>query len=168
MITTTEIKIGVIKFVITEIPKKEQLIEYETLLKNFKVNFLIRIVDKSLLYEINVPNLTVIDFTDFEDGSVPSKEIVDRYISIIEDIKIKYTNPIISIHCYSSLGRAPTLICISMIKENPKINRYDMILYVRKKRPGAFNSKQLNWLLNVKIKEKTRWEFWKKYFKIKC
>lgn len=159
---TTEIKVGVIKFVITEIPKKEQLADYETLLKNFEVNFLIRIVKKSLLYEINVPNLRVVDFTDFEDGSVPSKEIVARYISIMEDIKMKCINPIIAIHCYSSLGRAPTLISLSMIKENKKIDRHDMILYIRKKRPGAFNSKQLNWLLNVKIEEKIWWKFWKK------
>ena len=82
----TEIEIGVIKFVITEIPKKEQLAEYETLLKNHQVDLLIRIVENSLLYEINIPGLSIVDFTDFQDGSVPTNEIMERYIKTIEEI----------------------------------------------------------------------------------
>jgi protein tyrosine phosphatase type 4A len=159
----TEIEIGVIKFIITELPKKEQLTEYETLLKNHQVDLLIRIVEKSLLYEINVPNLTVVDFTNFEDGSVPTKEIMDKYIKLIEDIKVKYTNPIVAIHCVSSLGRCPTFLGISMIIEHSKMDRYEIIIYIRKKRPGALNAKQVNWLIDVKIPSKKKsWEFWKK------
>lgn len=158
----TEIEIGVIKFIITELPRKEQLTEYETLLKNHEVDLLIRIVEKSLLYEINVPNLTIVDFTDFEDGSVPTKDIMDKYIKLIEDIKVKYTNPIVAIHCVSSLGRCPTFLGISMIYFNPKMDRYDIIIYIRKKRPGALNVKQMNWLIDLKIPSKKKsWEFWK-------
>jgi protein tyrosine phosphatase type 4A len=124
---------------------------------------LIRIVEKSLLYEINVPNLTVVDFTNFEDGSVPTKEIMDKYIKLIEDIKVKYTNPIVAIHCVSSLGRCPTFLGISMIIEHSKMDRYEIIIYIRKKRPGALNAKQVNWLIDVKIPSKKKsWEFWKK------
>lgn len=159
----TEIKIGVIKFVITEIPRKEQLAEYETLLKNYQVNLLIRIVEKSLLYEINVQDLKVVDICDFEDGSVPSKEIVDRYIHVIEDISSLYTDPIVAIHCVSSLGRCPTLLGVSMIKQNPKIDRCDMVILIRNKRPKALNNKQMNWLIDLKLENKRKgwWEFWK-------
>lgn len=157
-----ELEIGVIKFVITEIPKKDQLMEYETLLKTRQIGLLIRIVEESLLYEINIPGLIVVNFTDFKDGSVPTKSIMDKYIKLIEDIKIKYTNPIVAIHCISSLGRCPTFLGISMIIENPKIDRYDMIMYIRKIRPGALNSKQMNWLIYLKIpSKKNKWMFWK-------
>ena len=147
---------------ITEIPKKEQLTEYETLLKNHQVDLLIRIVNESLLYEISVTGLIVVDFTDFEDGSIPSKEIVDRYIKIIEEIKLNYHNPVVAIHCVSSLGRCPTFLGISMIMENPKVDRCEIIIYIRKKRQGALNLRQVNWLMDFKIpSKKKKWEFWK-------
>ena len=146
---TTEIEIGVIKFVITEIPKKEQLVEYETLLKNHQVDLLIRIVENSLLYEIHIPGLIVIDFTNFQDGSVPTLQIMERYIKTIEEIKLKYSNPVIAMHCFSSLGRCPTFLSISMIIENPKMDIYDIIIYIRKKRPGALNRKQMDWLIKT-------------------
>lgn len=159
----TEIKIGVIKFVITEIPKKEQLVEYETLLKNHQVDLLIRIVENSLLYEINIPGLSIVDFTDFQDGSVPTNEIMERYIKVIEEIKLKCTNPVVAMHCFSSLGRCPTFLGISMIIENPKMDKYDIIIYIRKKRPGALNVKQVNWLIDFKIPSKKKsWKFWEK------
>lgn len=161
----TEIKIGVIKFVITEIPKKEQLTEYETLLKNSHVDLLIRIVEKSLLYNISVPGLSIVDFTDFVDGSIPTKEIMERYVTLIEKIKLKCSNPVVAMHCMSSLGRCPTFLGISMIYFNPKMDRYDIIIYIRKMRPGALNSKQMNWLIDLKIQnnKKKIWEFWKTY-----
>lgn len=158
----SKFKIGVTEFIITECPKLDQMDEFKNIIIKNKVNILIRIVEKSLLYEINVPNLTVVDFTDFEDGSVPSKQIMDKYIKLIEDIKVKYTNPIVAIHCVSSLGRAPTFLGIYMIIENPKLDRYDMINLIRSKRSFALNLKQVNWLIDLKIPSKKKsWEFWK-------
>jgi protein tyrosine phosphatase type 4A len=159
----TEIEIGVVKYFITECPRIEQLEEFKHIIIKNKVNILIRILEPSQLYEINVPNLTVVDFTDFQDGSVPTTEIMERYIQIIEDAKKKYKNPNILGHCLSSMGRMPTFLGISMIYFNPKMDRCDIIIYIRKKRPGALNVKQMNWLIDLKIPSKKKsWKFWEK------
>ena len=157
----TEIQIGVIKYFITECPRIDQLKEFKYIIIKNKVNILIRILEPYQLYNISdIPDLTVENFTNFQDGLVPTKEIIDRYIHIIEDAKKRYKNPNILVHCLSSLGRCPTLIAVSMIEENPRVDHCDVITYIRKKRPGAFNSKQIKWILNLKMKKKFEWKFW--------
>jgi len=155
----SKFKIGMIEFIVTECPHIDQLEEFKNI-----INILIRILEPSQLYDISVPNLTVVDFTDFQDGSVPTLQVIERYIQIIEDAKKKYKNPNILAHCVSSMGRCPTFLGISMIKENPKIDRFEIINEIRKKRKGALNLKQVNFLLDIKIEENKKkwWNLWKK------
>jgi len=145
----TEFNFGVVKYFITECPNINQLEEFKNIIIKNKVDILIRILEHSRLYDISdIPDLVVENFTDFQDGSVPTLKVVDRYIQIIENAKKKYKNPNILVHCISSLGRAPTFLGISMIIENPKMNRCEIISYIRKRRRGALNIKQVNWLID--------------------
>lgn len=149
----TEIEIGVVKYFITECPRIDQLEEFKHIIIKNKVNILIRILEPSQLYDVSdIPDLIVENFTDFQDGSVPTTEIMERYIQIIEDAKKKYKNPNILGHCLSSMGRMPTFLGISMIIEYPKMDRCDVIIYIRKKRPGSLNIKQINWLIGAPIR----------------
>jgi protein tyrosine phosphatase type 4A len=160
----TKFEIGVVKYFITECPRVNEIEEIKNIIIKNKINILIRILEPYQLYDVSdIPGLIVENFTDFQDGSVPTTEIMERYIQIIEDAKKKYKNPNILGHCLSSMGRMPTFLGISMIIENSKMDRYDIIIYIRKKRPGALNAKQVNWLIDVKIPSKKKsWEFWKK------
>ena len=133
----SKFKIGMIEFIVTECPHIDQLEEFKNIIIKNKVNILIRILEPSQLYDISVPNLTVVDFTDFQDGSVPTLQVIERYIQIIEDAKKKYKNPNILAHCVSSMGRCPTFLGISMIKENPKITAKDMITATGLSRRGV-------------------------------
>lgn len=159
----TEIQVGVVKYFITECPSVNEIEEIKNIIIKNKINILIRILEPSKLYDVSdTPNLIIENFTDFQDGSVPTLQVVDRYIRIIEEAKKKYKNPNILGHCISSLGRCPTFLGISMIIEHPKMDRYDIITYIRKERPGALNSKQMNWLMDLKIPSKNKkWKFWK-------
>jgi protein tyrosine phosphatase type 4A len=54
----------------------------------------------------------------------------------------------IALHCVAGLGRAPLLVAIALIESG--MSPLKAIEYVRKRRQGAFNSKQLQYLLKYK------------------
>ena len=71
---------------------------------------------------------------------------------IIADNKCNKCN--IMFHCLAGLGRAPTILSYLMMTRfdyGSKSKRNDIITEIRKKR-CAFNSKQIKWIYNVKIK----------------
>jgi protein-tyrosine phosphatase len=90
----------------------------------------------------------------FKDGEYPTNEIINEYSAFIIECKKKFTRPIIAIHCVSSLGRAPCIIALQMIQEGNK-DRFYIIEYIRSNIRGAFNIKQLNWVLDFKLKSKS-------------
>lgn len=106
---------------------------------------------------------------DFPDGSVPGSNILHAFDQIIDqaikqndpltqtkkstyDISVEKDNIIvINMHCQSGLGRAPTMLAYLLITRLDYEN-LDSVCYVRKYRSGAFNKKQLDWILNTKLK----------------
>jgi protein tyrosine phosphatase type 4A len=53
-----------------------------------------------------------------------------------------------ALHCVAGLGRAPLLVAIALIEGG--MTPLKSIEYIRRRRQGAFNSKQLRWLLKYK------------------
>ena len=84
---------------------------------------------------------------DFADGSVPSNELIQKWNQLLK------LNESILVHCSAGLGRAPLLVTISLIEKN--MGQIDAINFVREKRPGALNSKQIDWLIKYKPKKKS-------------
>jgi protein tyrosine phosphatase type 4A len=80
----------------------------------------------------------------FQDGHVPSKEILSLFDNIINNL-LKNDDIIINMHCVAGLGRAPTMLGYMMIKYCG-FNELDTIKQIRQKIKGAINSKQLEWL----------------------
>ena len=100
------------QFIITNCPRDEELELYKSLLINSKVNLLIRIVNVN--YIIDIPELIVVDFPEYKDGTYPSQNIIEKYKKTMTDIKIKYKNPVVAIHCLSSLGRTACFIALEI------------------------------------------------------
>jgi protein tyrosine phosphatase type 4A len=59
----------------------------------------------------------------------------------------------IAVHCVAGLGRAPVLVCVALI-EYCNMSPLDAVDYVRKRRRGAINAKQLKFLESYKPKMK--------------
>jgi protein tyrosine phosphatase type 4A len=92
---------------------------------------------------------------DYPDGSTPNKELLFVWNELI-----KLNEPIL-VHCFAGLGRSPVLVTISLIENNMKYS--DAIEYIREKKHGALNSKQLEWLREYK-RTPSKTKFLKKIF----
>mmetsp|Transcript_58245 Transcript_58245/g.103913 ORF Transcript_58245/g.103913 Transcript_58245/m.103913 type:complete len:212 (-) Transcript_58245:339-974(-) len=53
--------------------------------------------------------------------------------------------PCIAVHCQAGLGRAPALVAIALM-ERGGLDPLDAIMYIRERRKGAFNAKQMAYL----------------------
>jgi len=104
----------------------------------------------------------------YPDGHSPPKEILDKWLKLVNERFIKSPPslvsdsvpashsgslaavsadgpPCIAVHCVAGLGRAPVLVAIALI-EFAGMNYSDAVTLIRKHRRGAINGKQLNWL----------------------
>jgi len=54
----------------------------------------------------------------------------------------------IAVHCVAGLGRAPVMVAIALIEAG--MSNLDVIDFIRKRRRGAFNSKQLKYIQSYK------------------
>nr|XP_051674398.1 protein tyrosine phosphatase type IVA 1-like [Oryctolagus cuniculus] len=89
-------------------------------------------------------NKFVLDWP-FDDGAPLSNQILDNWLSLV---KIKFREEpgcCIAVHCVAGrAGRAPVLVAAALIKGGMKYE--DAVQFIRQKRHGAFNSKQLLYL----------------------
>lgn len=149
----TYIKYDGLNLFITETPNDSTLDSFISKLKKQNIKHVVRLCGPT--YNHNLISQSDINFYDWEfsDGTVPSKDIIDKWNELV-----KLNEPIL-VHCIAGLGRAPLLVTISLIEK--KMEQLDAIHFVREKRPGALNSKQINWLINYKPKKTS---FFNKFF----
>ena len=155
-----------IQFIMTECPTLQQIHEFILLLKYYNINYLLRInkdsYDTNLILQ-EIPNL-IIKNLYFPDGEFPTTDIINKYIAFKTECCTENLHPIVAIHCVASLGRAPCIIALEMILYD-NLNRFTIIDYIRNKKKGCFNTKQLKWVLEYKLPKnltkKTKISFFK-------
>ena len=167
----TEIKTRDLTFIITECPNESQMNLFNNILERNSVKYIIRINKDCYSKELIKDQSIIIKDFYFTDGDYPPNEIIQEYNLFIKEITLKHKfKPVILIHCVASLGRSPTIIALQLINEN-QLSRMYIVEYIRSKRHGALNSKQLHWILDyrpIEIKEskvdKLK-KFWEKFIK---
>ncbi|GFE54331.1 tyrosine phosphatase [Babesia ovis] len=82
----------------------------------------------------------------FNDGEPPSDEIVAEWLQLIKEVVAN--NGSVAVHCVAGLGRAPVLACIALVEYG--MHPLDAICFVRERRKGAINRKQLEFLKSYK------------------
>jgi len=145
-IPITYIEFKNLKVYISETPIDSTVLFFIDYIKNNNIKHIVRLCEPK--YQSNIFDKLSIIFHDlkFVDGSEPSYEIINNWLEII-----KLNEPIL-VHCLAGLGRSPTLVAIALIIN--KMNSLDAIELIRINRPGAFNSKQINFISNYKLKKK--------------
>lgn len=145
-----EIEFKNMRFLITEQPHDSTIQNYITILKEHKVTHLVCATDPT--YKTDDLAQSGVTFTElsFLDGSPPSQDIIDKWLSLV---KKEFQNReegenCIGVHCVTGLGRAPVLVAVALIELGMKYE--DAVELIRKKRRGAINSRQLEFLAKYK------------------
>ncbi|ORM39459.1 Protein tyrosine phosphatase type IVA 2 [Babesia sp. Xinjiang] len=88
----------------------------------------------------------------FNDGEPPSNDIVAEWLHLIKEVVA--SNGSVAVHCVAGLGRAPVLACIALVEYG--MHPLDAICFVRERRKGAINRKQLEFLKSYKKRKNTQ------------
>ena len=119
---------------------------------------LIRIVEEPTEGTMDIHGINIVDFPEYKDGTSPDKIIIEKYKTLMINIKKKYKNPIVASHCIASLGRSMCFIALEIYWCKIYKDNCDIITYIRTIRPGSFNTAQLHWFIKYKEKRKN-WFF---------
>ena len=147
-------------FYISHSPTNNNLDLFIKSLKKNNIKYLIRLCNQTYDFTcIENENIKCYDL-EIIDGSIPTNDIISKWNGIISDINdeknkrnkentenTENTEGIL-VHCIAGLGRAPIMVSIELINDN--MDPTDAINYIRKYRSGAFNSRQIEFLLNYK------------------
>ncbi|EHB04381.1 Protein tyrosine phosphatase type IVA 1 [Heterocephalus glaber] len=132
------------RFLITYNPTSSTLNRFIEELKKFGITTIVRVCDAT--YDpalVEEEGIQVLDWP-FDDGSSPSKQIVDDWLNLVNIKFHEEPGCCIAVHCVAGLGRTPVLVALALIESGTK--NEDAVQFIRQKRRGAFNSKQLLYL----------------------
>ena len=139
-------------FILTNTPTRDNIGTYISVLLREKCRYLVctcvvtnNVIDVNLFTKFGI---TVVNLS-FPVGSFPTDDVIDKWLSLLREIgESKNQTNSVAVNCLSGLGRAPVLIAIAMIESHCPY--MDAISMIRKKRPGAFNRKQILFLETYK------------------
>ncbi|XP_065738365.1 protein tyrosine phosphatase type IVA 1-like isoform X1 [Phocoena phocoena] len=152
--TPVEVTYRNMRFLIAHNPTSATLNKFIEDLKKYGVTTTVRVCEAT--YDtalVEKEGIQVLDWP-FDDGSSPFNQIVD-WLSLLN---IKFRGEpgcCIAVHCVAGLGRTPVLVALALIEGGMK--NKDAVQFIRQKRRGAFNSKQLLYL------EKYRSKMWLRF-----
>lgn len=132
------------RFLIMDAPTDQNLPAYVEECKKHNVSTVVRACE---------PTYSIIPFTNasidvvempFSDGEPPPADVVKHWLEICRREFGKSDPATIAVHCVAGLGRAPVLVAINLIEEG--MQALDAIEFIRTKRRGAINARQLKFL----------------------
>ncbi|CAF1049082.1 unnamed protein product [Rotaria sp. Silwood1] len=138
--SVTEIRYKTYRFLITDSPDDENIQSFiETFLK-YGVTALVRVSEKT--YDSKLIEAAGIKFyhLEYPDGSAPDSSVRKKWLNIVKENK----NGCIAVHCIHGLGRSPVLVAMALREAG--MNPQESIDFVRKRRRGSFNIRQLEFL----------------------
>ncbi|KFO25960.1 Protein tyrosine phosphatase type IVA 1 [Fukomys damarensis] len=133
-----------VRFLITHNPTNENLNKFIEELKKYGVSTIVRVCEA--MYDTTLVEKGGIHVFDwpFDDGAPPSNQIDDDWLNLVKIKFCKEPGCCIAVHCVAGFGRAPVLVALALIEGGMKYKH--AVHFIRQKRHGAFNSKQLLYL----------------------
>lgn len=80
----------------------------------------------------------------FADGYPPPPEVLSEWLDACDTEFNKPEPGTLAVHCVAGLGRAPVLVAVALVEYG--MEPLDAIAFIRKKRRGAINNRQLKFL----------------------
>lgn len=150
----SEISYKDLRFIIMDRPSDATVPQLIEQFKRANVRDVIRVCEPSYKTDtLNGAGITVHDW-QFDDGSPPPQEIIDKWFELIQRRHEEDQNACFAVHCIAGLGRGPVMVALALMELGMKYE--DTIEFVREKRRGAFNQKQLKYLSTYKPRGRLR------------
>uniref|UniRef100_A0A4W4FJT2 Protein tyrosine phosphatase type IVA 3 n=1 Tax=Electrophorus electricus TaxID=8005 RepID=A0A4W4FJT2_ELEEL len=145
-----EVRYKNMRFLITHNPTNSTLNSFTEDLKKYGATTVVRVCE--VTYDktpLEKDGITVMDWP-FDDGAPPPSKVVEDWLNLLR----------------KSVGvQAPVLVALALIESGMKYE--DAIQFIRQKRRGAINSKQLTFLEKYRPKQRLRYKH-PHIFKNKC
>jgi len=133
-------------------PTDENLAQYISVLTSHNVRNVVRACDPTYSTEpLRTSNIAVHEMP-FPDGGVPSRDLIDKWLSLLRNTFTLVTKEVIGIHCIAGLGRAPLLVALALMEAG--MTSSEAVQYVRERRKGSINMKQMQWLALYKPRKR--------------
>ncbi|KAG0264091.1 Protein tyrosine phosphatase type IVA 1 [Mortierella polycephala] len=143
------------RFLVSDAPSDSNLAFYIAEFERYSVKDVVRVCEPT--YEtapLNKMGVKVYDWP-FGDGEGPHGSITRDWLELVEkrfgNDPEKTPMDTIVVHCVAGLGRAPLLVAIALIEAG--MTPDESIAFVRDRRRGAINAKQVKYLLDYKRKK---------------
>ncbi|GBE60159.1 tyrosine phosphatase [Babesia ovata] len=147
----TKIEFHKVRILILDAPNNSNVELYLHEMLAFGVTCLVRTCETNYdCTPITAANIAIRELI-FNDGEAPSDDIVAEWLQILKDVVAN--NGSVAVHCVAGLGRAPVLACIALVEYG--MHPLDAICFVRERRKGAINRKQLEYLKSYKTRKNT-------------
>lgn len=155
------------RFLIMDSPSDSNLPSYIDVLKKKQVVVVTRVCDPTYSAGPLLANGIKVLELPFPDGDPPPPAVVERWLALVDQVFKQggkqvggrglelsldgISKPAIAIHCVAGLGRAPVMVAIALVENG--MPPFDAIAFIRKKRRGAINARQLKYIENYKPKK---------------
>ncbi|KAG9302325.1 hypothetical protein G9A89_008817 [Geosiphon pyriformis] len=147
------------RFLIADAPSNNNLQLYIQEFERYHVSDVVRVCDPTYHVEpLEQRGIKIHDWV-FGDGEAPPSNIVHDWLELVEkrfgkDTESDDKKHTIACHCVAGLGRAPVLVAIALIESG--MSPLDSVVFIRERRRGAINNKQLKYIEGYKKRSKTK------------
>uniref|UniRef100_A0A4W5JMK3 Uncharacterized protein n=1 Tax=Hucho hucho TaxID=62062 RepID=A0A4W5JMK3_9TELE len=144
------------RFLITHNPTNATLDTFIEDLKQYGATTVVRVCE--VTYDktpLEKDGITVMDWA-FDDGAPPPTKIVDDWLNLLKNKFREDPGCCVAVHCVAGLGRAPVLVALALIEGGMKYE--EAVQFIRQKRRGAINSKQLTYLEKYRSRQRLRFK----------
>uniref|UniRef100_UPI00358EF453 protein tyrosine phosphatase type IVA 2-like isoform X1 n=2 Tax=Myxine glutinosa TaxID=7769 RepID=UPI00358EF453 len=142
------------RFLITHNPTDSTLGKFTEELKRCKVLTVVRVCEPTYNKQpVEDAGIKVLDW-QFDDGAPPPDTVVENWLNLLKTSFQDEPGCCVAVHCVAGLGRAPVLVALALIESGMKYE--DAVQFIRQKRRGAINSRQLVYLEKYRSKMRLR------------
>lgn len=143
----TYVEKGKLGIVIMDAPNDANAQTYLKILEKHRVVAIARTCESTYDKKFFEGNGVAVHEIQFPDGDPPEDDIISRWLEVVDQCLAKKSN--VAVQCVAGLGRAPVLAAVALV-ERAGMDPMDAIGYIRGKRKGAINARQVRFLENYK------------------
>jgi len=150
----SEISYKKMKFLITDRPNDLSMQNFIEELHKHNVKDVVRVCEPTYgTEELLKHGINVLDLV-FDDGMYPPANVIETWFDLLRSRFKSDPDSCVAVHCVAGLGRAPVLVAVALIELGMKYE--DAVEFIRRKRRGAINAKQLQYLQKYRPKSRLR------------